>query len=117
MSLAQLINRDCILVQRTEDGTTDELGNEIPAETHVQTVCELQQQRRTEEEDQGEVSEADWLLVLPAGTDIDTGDSVIVDGNEYELIGAPWPARNPRTRAESHIEATVRRTAGPEDAS
>ena len=46
---------------------------------------------------------------------MNTSDTVIVDGQEYELVGEPWDARNPRTRAQSHIEATVRRTRGADD--
>lgn len=56
-------------------------------------------------------------MILPAGTDVQGDDAVQVDGEVYELVGEPWEARNPRTRQVSHIEATARRTAGPEDAS
>lgn len=118
MSLSQLLNRTCWIVQRSDDGDTDELGNEKPSEAELESVCEIQQNRRDEDESQGELSASDWLGVFPAGTALDTGDAVIVDGlGRFELIGAPWQVRNPRTQTESHVEATLRRVAGAEDAS
>jgi hypothetical protein len=81
------------------------------------TVCELQQARRDEQEDSGEVSRDTWTVFFQADEDVETGDAVVVDGQTFELIGDPWQARNPRTGTESHIEATARRTAGAEDAS
>jgi hypothetical protein len=115
--LSKLLNRTVTITQRSASDETDEYGDEIPTEETVATVGELQQQRRDEQDLQGETSETFWLLILPAGTDITTGDSVEVDGHVYEMVGEPWKARNPRTRAESHIECTLRRVAGSEDAS
>lgn len=109
--LNQLLNRACIIETRAPGGR-DEYNNETVAVVEVEAVCELQQRQRTENGDRGEVSVTEWLLVLPAGTDVSTGDSVIVDGDRYEVIGDPWEARNPRTQAFSHVEATLKRTAG-----
>lgn len=115
MSLVTLLNRPCLLVQRSASGDLDRFGNPKRDETTVATVCELQQQRRTEAGDAGELSDTTWALFLPAGTDVTTADTVIVDGQEYELVGEPWDARNPRTQVMSHIEATCRRTRGADD--
>lgn len=112
MPLSQLLNTPVMIISRSPSGDKDEYGNETDAETTIATVGELQQRRRNEPAAEGEVSDAQWDLFLPAGTQIDTGDAVQVDGIEYELVGAPWEARNPRTQTVSHIEATVRRTAG-----
>lgn len=118
MSLSQLLNRPCWVVQRSDTGDVDELGNEEPSETEVETVCEIQQVQRDEDETQGELSDTDWLGVFPAGTALDTGDAVKVEGlGKFELTGAPWAVRNPRTQTESHVEATLRRVAGDDDAS
>lgn len=117
MTLTALLNRTCTIIRRSESGSTDELGNEIPDEEAVETVCELQQRNRSEQGNQGEVSSTDWLLILPADTDIGTGDAVVVDEEVYEMVGDPWPARNPRTATESHVEASLRRVVGDEDAS
>lgn len=118
MPLEQLLNRPCTLLLRDSTGDKDDYGNEKTGDpTEVETVCELQQQRRDEQDDQGETSDTTWLVILPAGTEIDTGDAIQIDGYVYELVGAPWRARNPRTQAESHVEATARRAAGAENAS
>lgn len=115
MTLSQLLNTPVTIISRSTSGEIDDYGNEVSAEAEAETVGELQQTRRDEQDDQGELSDTSWLLILPAGTSIDTGDVVEVNGDRYELVGAPWPARNPRTRLETHIEATLRRTAGSED--
>lgn len=115
MALANLLNRTCTITRRSTSASEDDYGNAIDSQTNVQTVCEIQQRSRDEQDDQGETSDTLWLLVLPAGTAIDTSDKVSVPGmGEFEMVGAPWPARNPRTQQESHVEATLRRTAGPE---
>lgn len=115
--LSNLLNRPCVITRRLESTSTDRYGNEIPDEDLVTTVCELQQQRRDEHDLQGETSDTGWLLILPAGTALATGDGVDVDGHSYEVFGEPWAARNPRTKADSHVEATLRRVAGSEDGS
>lgn len=119
MTLAALLNRSLTIVRRSASGDTDDFGNDIPTETLVQAVGELQQRQRAEPGAEGELSDTQWALFLPAGTDITTGDAIVCDGEIYELIGDPWQARNPRTQQQSHIECTLRRTtsAGDEGAS
>lgn len=115
MSLETLVNRTCKIVRRLPSDDYDKYGREIPLEDIVDTVCELQQQRRDEPDDQGELSDTRWNLFVKPGTDLRTGDAVIVDGEEYEMVGDPWTARNPRTKAVSHLECTLRRTAASDD--
>lgn len=115
--LSTLLNRPVTITRNLPSGDEDDYGNEIPTENVVETVGELQQVQRTEPGAAGELSVTHWLLMLPAGTDLRTGDSVEVEGAAYQLVGDPWQVRNPRTQAESHVEATVVRTAGGEDAS
>jgi hypothetical protein len=98
------------IVRRSE--VDDDAFDPAPGETLVVTIGELQQTQRTEPVAEGELSVTTWLLVLPAGTVIDTGDGVIADGSVYEVIGDSWRARNPRTRLESHVECTIKRTGG-----
>lgn len=112
MPLSTLLNRPVTIIRRYPSASKDAYGKRIMSEKHTETVGELQQIQRDEQALQGETSDTDWLLILPAGTTIDTGDRVEIDPDVYEVIGAPWPARNPRTQAESHVEATLRRTAG-----
>jgi hypothetical protein len=115
MSLATLLNRPVTIIGRSASGDEDAYGNDVATETLTETVCELQQVRREEPAGEGETTRTDWLLILPAGTPVRTGDIAVVGGLEYELVGDPWQARNPRTRVESHIEATCRRTGGGYD--
>lgn len=112
MTLSQLLNRRAWLVDREGTGKEDDYGNEETAPTRTETVCEVQQ-RRTDEVTEGEVSDAEWLGIFPAETELDTGDAVEVEGlGTFEVDGAPWPARNPRTQTESHVEVALRRVAG-----
>lgn len=115
MSLTALLNRELTLVRRTDEGETDVYGNPAPTEELVPVVGELQQVRRDEPDDNGELSDTNWLLILPAGTAVNTGDALVCDGQLYEVVGDPWQARNPRTGVASHIEATCRRTGSAGD--
>ena len=113
MTIASLLTLPCTIVRRSPTGTEDDYGNEIPGESTVSTLCELQQRQRGETEET--VSDTSWLLVLPADTDVDSADVVIVAGKEYEMAGDPWVVRDPETGVLSHTEATVVRTAGAHD--
>lgn len=124
MPISDLLTQPCLLLQRDPDGGEDRYGNETQEETPVETVCALQQRQRTEggasgamSSAHGDLSDTSWLLVLPADTQIDNGDAVEVSGQRFELVGAPWPAFDPVAQAVSHLECTVRRTAGSEDRS
>lgn len=113
MSLTDLLNLPVTIVRRTMGEGFDP----VPTESLVETFGELQQTARAEPVGEGELSVTTWLLVLPAATDVRTGDAVIADGATYEVIGSPWEARNPRTQFASHVEATLRRTADDEGGS
>lgn len=110
--ISQLINRDCKLIRRSDTGEEDELGNTIPTETVVETVCELQQRRRDEPDMGGEVSQTDWVAFFLPTEDVDTNDLLVVDGLAYELVGDPWTVRDPLAGTDSHIEASVERAGG-----
>lgn len=116
--ISNLLTQEVTIVRRSPSGQRDAYGNESQTETETVVRGELQQQARradAEPEDQGEFSDTTWKLFLPAGTEIDTGDLVVVDGRRFEMFGAPWSVHNPRTRSVSHVEANVRATAGAED--
>lgn len=116
MTIAQLINRPCTITRGVT--SDDDFGLDAPpsAGATVSTVCELQQQQRAEDASQGEVSRTEWIGFFPPGEIINPADTIAVDGLKFEVIGAPWIARNPRTQTDSHVEATLRRTAGSADA-
>jgi predicted membrane-bound mannosyltransferase len=112
--ISALLTRPVTITRRTATGPADDYGNATTVPTTVQTVGELQQRSRAEPGDQGETSDTGWLLVLPAGTDLDTSDTVTIAGQSFEVTGDPWHARWPRTGLESHVEATLRRVTGPD---
>lgn len=112
MTLDKLVNTPCTIIRRSDSSETDDYGNAIAGTAEVNTVCEVQQKARGENAE-GEPASADWLGIFPAGTTLDSDDVVEVDDlGRFEVIGAPWSARNPRTQQMSHLEATLRRTGG-----
>lgn len=118
MTITNLINLPCQIVRRTPSGLEDDYGNEIPGETVVSTVCEFQKlPRSSDQEDasRNELAESRWNVFFPAGTDVDSGDALIIGGTEYEVDGDPWDARNPLTDQVSHVELMAKRVAGADD--
>lgn len=129
MSLSNLLNLNCTVVRRSTSendpgvsgASVDTYGNPVSPDAtdsltddteDIFTVCWVQQDRRTEPGDEGEMSDSFWTIFLPWGTDLDTGDAVEVDGyGVFELVGDPWPAQQGSQRMW-HVEATGRRT-GP----
>jgi hypothetical protein len=125
MITSRLLNRPCTLILRSQAETTeDPFGNLLTADPpRVETVCELQQNRRDEAADEGETSDTRWkLFLLPEIKNEDgesvrltTGDAVEVNDEFYELIGDPWRVRSPFNQRMSHVEATCRRVVGAGD--
>lgn len=113
--LSELLTRPVTISTPAGAGTNDAYGNENEAADTVTTVCELQQRQRTEDGETG-VATGDWLLFLPAGTVLKSSSTVTVDGVTYEVVGDPWPVWDPFQQDPSHIEATLRRTAGADTA-
>lgn len=116
MSLAQLLNQPCTIVSRSDEGDTDAYGDPILTESAAETTCVLQQNRRDEPGEAGELSDTLWTLFLPTGTALNTDDAVVVNGKIYELVGEPWDATEGSADMH-HVEATLRRTAGGEGGS
>lgn len=117
MSISTLINRTCHLHLRDESGTLDDYGNDLPSVTVTATVCEIQPRRANEDDNQGELSDDDYVAYFIPGTDLSTADAVVVAGETFELVGKPPVWRSPRTGENVYVAAYVRRTAGSEDAS
>jgi hypothetical protein len=113
VSLTALMNQACTVIRRETSVDRDDYGDEIREEVATATVCELQQTSSTEPGD--EVAETSFRVFLPATTNIDQDDSIVIDGHTYEVTGVPDLVRNPRTKADSHIEVAVRRAAGADD--
>jgi hypothetical protein len=113
-ALANRLKRPVTIQHQTESGNSDAYGNDIPTKVDVNVLGELQQRSRDEAE--GTVSQTNWILFLPANTPIDTNDVVLVGGESFEVIGDPWQAFNPRTGEFEHVEVSLRRTSGEEQA-
>jgi hypothetical protein len=117
MTLAQMINRPCVLVKRVAN-ERDELGNETTEPVEIETVCDLQQQGGFKSESEDEVSDTRWVLYLLADLEVGVGDAVRVEGDgEFEIYGEAWKVWDPHTQAFSHTEAAVRRTVAPDEPS
>ena len=115
MSITDLMNRALTVVTRADLGETNTDGDEIPTESSVSVSGALQQIRRDEPDDKGELSDTRWLCILPAGTDVTTGDAILCDGRIFEVVGDPWNAVDESTGVVHHIEATLRKTAASGD--
>lgn len=117
MSLAELTQRPCTIIRRSVDDNAaeDSHGNKIPTENQVETTCYFQQDQRLERAEDDELGESKGLAIFRADEALHTGDAVVLDGETYELVGDPWRVENPRTQTTSHVEVTLRRTAGPGD--
>ena len=111
MSIAGQLTRPCTIRRRTAGEAVNDYGDPVLTTTETETFCEIQQRQRDEGDDQGEMSDTRWLLVLAAGEQIGSADTVIVDGHAFELVGDPWPVWDRLVGATDHIEATLRRTA------
>lgn len=114
MSLSTLMSRPCTIIRRTSDGDEDDFAPRGPVESYIDTVCEIQQAVRTEPMDAGNLSLTSWMVYMPVDTELDSSDALLIDGmGEFEVIGQPWRA-DTGSPAVHHLEATVRRTRGPE---
>ena len=111
--LADLLNRPVTIVRRVTSDDVDDYGNEIPAETYLDVLAELQQVRRAEPGGEGELSSEDWRGFFAPGTVLTTADAVLdPEFGEFELVGDPWPATSARTGRVSHVEVSLRQVGG-----
>jgi hypothetical protein len=113
VTLAALLNRPLTIV--APGARTDDYGNPVPDwdnPIRIPALGYLEQTTAVEITLDRDTVISDWLLVVPVGTAINTLDQVDVDGITYEVVGAPWPADNPRLRVVDHIEARLRHVSG-----
>lgn len=87
----------------------DAYGNPGLVTSVTTAACEIQQVSRSEDTVNTAQQSEDWSLFVHPDALVEGSDRIVVDGVAYELVGPPWPARNPRTGVVSHIEAQVRR--------
>lgn len=102
--LADLLNRDVTIAHR---GEAEGFDNRQAA-TSTTTVKGALQQADASEDTQ-ELGSSHSVLWLPAGTEIDAGDTAEVSGRTYEVEGDPWVVVDEETGQPHHIEATLAR--------
>lgn len=118
MTLSELLTTSVTIIPRSRADDADDFSDPTPTEgAEVLVDGALQQRTRTEPNGQGELSDTDWLLILPAGTVIDRTDVVRIDGRRYEVIGEPWAVTDHRTGAAHHLEVSLNRTGNDEGGS
>lgn len=108
------LKRPCTILHRVPDGT-DDYGDATYRDDTEETVCEIQQTRRDEPALGGETSATTWLGLFLADIDLNTASAIVCDGQTFELTGDPWTVFDPFLGVDSHVEATLKRTAGAED--
>lgn len=109
---APTLSQQCTLNRRVAAGGSGRYGGTSRRDESVELLAEIQQ-RSTEEID-GDVTGAEHLGILAAGTEIEPGDALVgPDGHEYEVVGEVNRVRDPWAgAAEHHVEVKLRRTAG-----
>lgn len=113
MDPTHLCTLPATIVNRTPGPGVDGFGTPTMTDADpITTTIELQQQRREENTDRGEVGTAVWLAIIRPDVTITEFARVHAGGYTYEVDGPPWAARNPRTGTVTHIEATLKRTGG-----
>lgn len=111
MDVAHLLTQTATIVNVTQDGAADDMGDPTDVETTSTARCWLWQNTRHENTANQDSQFEEWSLALDSDATVDGSSRVTVDGVTYQLYGPPWRAHNPRTGLFTHIEATVRRTA------
>lgn len=108
MTFGRLLTNPATVHRRVLDHR-DEAGDEVYVDVDHDTRCHLAQTRR-DEGSAGALQSEDHIAFFPTGLPITGWDAVTIDGRRFEVAGPPWVARNARTGADHHIEATLRRT-------
>lgn len=111
MSLAGLLCHEVTIVRPST--TTDRYGDAVKSATAGRrwtTAARVAQQSRIEDHDGREARVTDWLVYLPAGTDIVATDRLLWGVFVFEVIGVP--NRAPDRRTEHHVECDLRLVEG-----
>jgi len=105
----RLLTKPIALVWRTPSGDEDEWGSPVLTEVITQTKCYVRQRRTTDASEEGTVLSEHWEVFLPADTPIQAWDAVELDGERYEVIGAPDHEWNARLGEVNHITIAIAR--------
>lgn len=108
MPASNLINLDGVLTKVTQDGAADPYNTPTATTTTAAVKCWYQQTSSSENTADTNQQTQTHDLFFRAGTDVTGFDSLAVDGFTFQILGPPWPAKNPRTQIVSHVEARGR---------
>lgn len=114
MSLSSLLSIP-ITIKRA-GSSTDRYGNANidwahPTLTTVSGWLDINQRRMEEDDKNRSGGEMDGSAYLPAGTDVESTDRLLIDGSTYEIFGIPAPIYRPGWGVH-HIECRIKRFEG-----
>lgn len=116
MSVTDLIVRPCTLILRSQSTEEDRYGNEVPGDDELDTVCEIQQRQRSEQDDQP-LGRGEWVGFFLPTEDLNGAAAVRVDGRgTFEFDGPPWLA-DTGSLDMHHWEASLTQVADEEPGS
>lgn len=113
MTITQLLTQTVTIERRGPSGV-DDYGNPVQVVTETTDLLGYVEQLATQSghgevtNDRHVANEA-ALLVVPAGTVFDAGDTVVIEGTRWQIYGPPRSARRPSSNVEHHVEAEIRR--------
>lgn len=107
-----LLTETATITARSPSGARDSYGNVTLTAISRTADCYHEQNTADENTVGGDIREETWTLYVPTGDPLTSTDSVSVNGQSFEVIGQPWQTWNPRTSANGHVRATLRRTDG-----
>jgi hypothetical protein len=113
VSITTLMVHDVTLVRA---GTAESrYGDDVKDWTDAERTASkgwVAQRARTEDVDSREAQVHDYVVYLPAGTDVTGLDRVEWDDRTFEVVGPPNQAWSPLRRGEHHVELDVRLVEG-----
>lgn len=105
----RLLTKRIALISREDSGNQDEWGSPVLTETITETKCYVRQRRTTDASEEGTVLSEHWEVFLSRDTPIRAWDAVELDGERYEVIGAPDHEWNARLGEVNHITLAIAR--------
>lgn len=107
-----LLTETVQLRRRAADGARDRHGNAARTfDADVDSPARVERERGQDLRDGRDATLQTWRIFLPAGTDLEARDRVVVDGTVFEVDGPPERHRTP-TGGEHHVEAQLRLVEG-----
>ena len=114
MTIDQLL-QTAATIQRRAASTTDSHGSPVSATTSTTSVfCYIEQRPSAGSETLGpqNTARAEYLVVLPAGTSVDSSDHIVIGSTTYEVTSIPWSVKHAPTGVEHHVEVIVTEVTG-----